>query len=510
MEKNVFEKIMSVPEAIGEFLGLGGTSGGHTGSGGSSTYSDQASDYYIDPRLFRNPMTSPFSSVEEQTAWENRRAAGNTADINYARKAFSERLQNDPEFAAKYQNMSPEQQKAFFQAFMISTKLGSGLERTFTDPQLYELPQSPINRVEELAFGDQYGLGEPFRDLALQGPDNQMFLDYMSGAGQFEAPLMSEYNPMTAAQLDTALTDVYRGYEGQTRGEQLASLGLLGAAARGEAPSQAEIQMQIGLDRAAQEQMALANSARGGIGASMLAQRNAANQGALMQQAGIREQAALRANEMAAARQGYMTGATGLRANDITATGLAQDAAIQNALLSQEAQKFNRQQQTQREIADIDSKLRAQGLNVDESAKMINAYLDKLGIDRDQKRTYLDTWLQSRGMDITERQGYLNTMTGTAQTSMAGGLGQAGIASDVFMQGVGLDAAATEAAKNREVQNRAATMGALGTILSFIPTVSGSGGGTPTNTNTTPTSSTSGGSSMSSTPNPAIPPNPYY
>lgn len=94
----------------------------------------------------------------------------------------------------------------------------------------------------------------------------------------------------------------------------------LQAAAAGQMPSQAELQMQQGIQQSTSAQQALANSARGGPGAWAAAQRASMNNAAQMQQTGIGQAAALRAQEMATARgqlaqaqQGYgqMLGAYG-------------------------------------------------------------------------------------------------------------------------------------------------------------------------------------------------------
>lgn len=104
----------------------------------------------------------------------------------------------------------------------------------------------------------------------------------------------------------------------QARGYEQNALGLMQSAAEGGQPSAAEIQMRQGIDASIASQMAMANSAHGGLAAAA-AQRQAAQQGVAMQQAGVGQAAALRAQEMAQAREAYMQGAAGIRGQDLGA-----------------------------------------------------------------------------------------------------------------------------------------------------------------------------------------------
>lgn len=119
--------------------------------------------------------------------------------------------------------------------------------------------------------------------------------------------------------------------QNDARKAQLDSLGLSRDAAYGRAPSVAQLQMGQGIDASIAAQQAQANAARGGGGNVALAQRQAAINGAQMQQAGVSQAGLMRAQEMAAARGQYgdmaaKYGAEGLAAraqNDQTALGYA-------------------------------------------------------------------------------------------------------------------------------------------------------------------------------------------
>lgn len=124
----------------------------------------------------------------------------------------------------------------------------------------------------------------------------------------------------------------------QARNAQLGALGLMAGAAQGNAPSVAELSLRRGQEQALAGQAAMAASARGGAGAQALAQRGAAMNAATMQQGAAADTAALRAQEMAGAREAYITGTGNLRGADINTIGLGQGQqglALQQAGLAQ-------------------------------------------------------------------------------------------------------------------------------------------------------------------------------
>jgi hypothetical protein len=98
-------------------------------------------------------------------------------------------------------------------------------------------------------------------------------------------------------------------YNAQDAATQNQATGLAQQAAMGNAPSQAQIQMQQGNDQAIKSQMAMAASARGGARGQAAAQMGAQQQGAQMQQANVGNMANLRAQEMAQARSQFSNAA---------------------------------------------------------------------------------------------------------------------------------------------------------------------------------------------------------
>jgi hypothetical protein len=114
------------------------------------------------------------------------------------------------------------------------------------------------------------------------------------------------------------------------------ALGMLQAAAMGNAPSQAQAVMQAGTDQAIRAQMAM--GASGGFNPANL--RGAQSQGALLQQQAINQGAQLRAQEMAQARQTY--GQLGLSADQAQQQMFAQ--AAQQQLAASQFQEQAKQQ----------------------------------------------------------------------------------------------------------------------------------------------------------------------
>lgn len=143
---------------------------------------------------------------------------------------------------------------------------------------------------------------------------------------------------------------------------QQTAMGLLQSAAQGNQPSVASIQQQQGLEQALRQQMALANSARGGVGGQIAAAKSAQDQGTMLQQQQINNAATLRAQEMANA-QGLFANAANQGAN------MLQDYNLAQAQLNQQANQLNQQSYfqnaglTQNALAGLGDaeKLRLQG-----------------------------------------------------------------------------------------------------------------------------------------------------
>lgn len=131
-------------------------------------------------------------------------------------------------------------------------------------------------------------------------------------------PINLQSGMLGAQQIGNTNTDA-------SRIQQMQALGLIQGAAQGNAPSAAQIQMNQGLNQALMQQMAAANSGAGGFNPAM--SRLAMIQGANQMQTTSANSAALRAQEMAAARDQYAQQAAGLRSQDI---GLANNQANLN------------------------------------------------------------------------------------------------------------------------------------------------------------------------------------
>lgn len=146
-----------------------------------------------------------------------------------------------------------------------------------------------------------------------------------------------------AAQINGAAAGQMRDYALGSRGASADALSMMGGAARGEAPSVAMQQLQMGRDQSLQNSMAMANSVRGG-GANLAASQMAAQrqQGEMMGQ--VNQQAAqLRAGEMATARQQYGQMASAQRAQDLQAQGLDFQSAQAQAQMEQQQHGLNDQ-----------------------------------------------------------------------------------------------------------------------------------------------------------------------
>ena len=128
----------------------------------------------------------------------------------------------------------------------------------------------------------------------------------------------------------------------QARGQSQGALGLAQAAAEGNAPSVAQMQMRQGLDQANNQAAGLAASARGGGGNLALAARAAQQQMGQNAMQGVQNAAMLRANEMAQARGQYMQGAQQMQQTDLAQSG-------QQAALDAQQRQLNDQRNQQYE-----------------------------------------------------------------------------------------------------------------------------------------------------------------
>ena len=254
----------------------------------------------------------------------------------------------------------------------------------------------------------------------------------------------------------------------RSRAQQSRDLGLMRSAAQGEAPSVAEQQLKQGAEQSIKAQQAAAASARGGAGARAAANRQAAFQGAETMTQTNQQAAALRAGEMAQAREQLMAGGQALRAGDIdqqsTQLAAAQtalqptlaqaqlqqqaglqtqqlgaQAGMQQTGLQTQAGLQNQQLQNQIALANLQSQLQSQGMQnqynlglmgqVDSSTKAAlgaditrEQLLANVGMSNEQMR--FEQWKAEQNLKAGVAAGNAQTdlMTGTAGLGFLGGL----------------------------------------------------------------------------------------
>lgn len=154
------------------------------------------------------------------------------------------------------------------------------------------------------------------------------------------------------------------------------ALAKMRGAANGTAPSQAQLLGQNMIDRSLQAQMAGAAGARGGPLAQMAAQRQVANNAASFQAQGGQQLAAMRANEMADARNAYMQGASGIRAQDYQGAQQAMGAAGQQAQMAQAQGQLTQQQRQLNQQAQMGY----EGMAYDVNQNVFNAANNKAAL----------------------------------------------------------------------------------------------------------------------------------
>lgn len=130
-----------------------------------------------------------------------------------------------------------------------------------------------------------------------------------------------------------------------------AALNLLQSAATGQQPSQAQAILQQGLDQSIAQQAALANS--GNMATQLARQKNAADVGADLSQQTANQASMLRAQEMAAAREGFAGTASNILGQRLGAQGTTMGAigGLAGQQAGTSANMFGTQQQAQSELS---------------------------------------------------------------------------------------------------------------------------------------------------------------
>lgn len=223
-----------------------------------------------------------------------------------------------------------------------------------------------------------------------------------SGQGQFSAgtpgPGMASSAQLQAQRQrqmggDAANRAAYQNdytQSNEARGRMSGALDMTQAAAMGNAPSRAEILGQQMVGNSLDAQLAGAASARGGPMAQAAAARQAAAGAATMQQRGAADIAALRADEMARARNELMQGSAAMRGQDLQAAGMqAENERFQRGLNQQ-------------------GQLSWEGLaqDTDKTQALIDmqTYLDDSANERADKELSERHWATQAGMNQGSRQ----------------------------------------------------------------------------------------------------------
>lgn len=430
---------------------VSGVVGGLTGESDIGVPTFQPTPFEADPMAYRHPSarrpTLPPATPEEE---HYLKAKGEADELwGYFRKWWRE------------QGNAGEPTEADLRASNWTAKSSmirqlDAIKEMEADPETWMPKKGPSLRGEILR---EWREEDTSGDWLLEGAQ----------APPREAAQLGAWEPgyMGETGIERGLLSPYAELEAEGRAAQMEALGLSREAALGLAPSQAEVLMQMGLDQATAAQLAAAGAARGGAGAAMRAQRIAAQQGAAARQASIREMAALRAGEMAEARAAFGLGAEQLRGGDIERYGQEAEMAVEEAGYRHEAAMENLRIENERDIMNLDAKLKSRGY------------------DNEERAMYINAWLNNKGLNQQERQFLLSTVVrvdeGTLGATMA--RENAAMVQHQFEEGMkmGLSRAEAEA----HARNYAASMQLLGTVgaagigaATGTPVVPGGGGPT--------------------------------
>jgi len=146
-------------------------------------------------------------------------------------------------------------------------------------------------------------------------------VDPQASTGNVDAALENLRNRQDAFQ---SILDQQLAQTQQASAPTDAALNLLQSAATGNAPSQAQAVLQQGLDQSIAQQAALANS--GNMATQLARQKNAADVGADLSQQTANQASILRAQEMAAAREGFAGTASNILGQRLGAQGTTMGA----------------------------------------------------------------------------------------------------------------------------------------------------------------------------------------
>lgn len=179
-------------------------------------------------------------------------------------------------------------------------------------------------------------------------------VDAQADTGNVDDALSNLKNRQNAWQ---AILDQQLNQTQQTGISTDAALNLLQSAATGQQPSQAQAILQQGLDQGIAQQMAVANS--GNMATQLASQRNAVDAGAMLNQQAANQASILRAQEMAAAREGFAGTASNILGQRLGAQGatMGNIAGLAGQQAGTANNLFNTQQQAQTELSGRFAKL---------------------------------------------------------------------------------------------------------------------------------------------------------
>jgi hypothetical protein len=159
----------------------------------------------------------------------------------------------------------------------------------------------------------------------------QTFQEQMAGAGptKFDTEQQRLLEASTAKQPTfEEMAGPYLSALEKSKAEMQGATGLYKTAAEGKGPSAAQDQYQSALDQAARAQMGAAGAMRGGALNQVSAQRDAALAAGQQEAQASSQSAALRAQEMQAAMQGYAQSAGQLGQLDLNTANMATQAGL--------------------------------------------------------------------------------------------------------------------------------------------------------------------------------------
>lgn len=184
-----------------------------------------------------------------------------------------------------------------------------------------------------------------------QNDPTQLPAPYQTATNNYSGPngtpiygnLARDASGQRAPMMDTSRGDAVSQNAGQARYFQNNAIDMLRRDANGQVPSAADAQFHQNLNQSMLANMSLANSARGGGAGMAAAQQGAQMQNAQAMGASNQQTAMMRAQEHAAAMQGYSTAAGQMRGQDLSQQGIDYGNSQFGASLQAQQNALNQQ-----------------------------------------------------------------------------------------------------------------------------------------------------------------------